>query len=104
LRNGDKQAPQLIYIQYGGGAAAQVHGVDIPVEVSGHLFSRLASTYHVRTDAVHVALKNGAGEDIGGEVAVTAFGAAERHRNIQTQRHRRMIIPLCLKVLTGSGI
>jgi hypothetical protein len=36
---------------------------------------------------VHVALEHGVGEDIGGEVAIGALGATERHRDIKAERH-----------------
>jgi hypothetical protein len=42
----------------------------------------------IRGYAFHVALENGAREDIRGEVTVAALGAAERHRDINAQRHR----------------
>ena len=47
----------------------------------------------VRADAIYVALKDDARKNIRGEVAVTAFRAAERHGDVDSQGHRLIIPP-----------
>lgn len=52
-----------------------------------HLCYSRVVMLHVSAHPVHVALKHGAGEDIGSEVAIAALGTTEGHGNVQAKRH-----------------
>jgi hypothetical protein len=43
--------------------------------------------FHVSAYSLYVSLKNGAGEDIRGEVAIAALGTTEGHGDIKAKRH-----------------
>src|SRR2546422_9081514 len=58
LRNSDKQPLQFRYIQYSGGSAAQVHGVDRAVGDPAHLFANFSGAENIGADAVDVTLEN----------------------------------------------
>ena len=87
LRNRDKQSFQLRYIEYGRCATAEEDGIHGGFVHAAHLSGEFTGVIDVRNHAFHVALEHGAGEDVRGEVAVAAFGAAEWHRDVEAQGH-----------------
>jgi hypothetical protein len=87
LHNRGEQLPQLRSIEYRGSSATQVYRVDNTLKASAHLCYSLFGTFHVNTHSIHVALENGAGENIGSKVAIAALSTAKRHRDVQANGH-----------------
>src|SRR6185503_12712026 len=87
LRNRDKQSLQLRYIEYGRCAAAEEDGIHCGFVHAAQLSGEFVGVMDVLNHTFHVALEHGAGEDVRGEVAVAAFGAAEWHRDVEAQGH-----------------
>ena len=79
---------QLSGVEDRGRAAAEIDGVHFALDPPAHLAWRsVGSSRDVGAHAIDVALEHRAREHVGGEVAVAALGAAERHRNVDSQGH-----------------
>src|SRR5216683_2573434 len=67
--------------------STQVDGVRVALSLPTNFLCDPRGVFNVTTYAVHVALKQHPREHIGGEVAITALGAAERNRNVDAEGH-----------------
>src|SRR5438477_9138531 len=84
---GFKHALQLRGLESSGGSTSEVNGIHFPFEYSAHLVRGVLCIGNIAADAVHVALEYSPRKHIGREIAVAAFRAAERHRNVYAEGH-----------------
>ena len=82
---------QLRRLQQTRRAAAEINGINFALEFAASLDGDGFCRSNIGAKPVHIALHPPAGKNIRGKVAVTAFGFAERHRDVQAQRHHPIL-------------